>query len=149
MILDDTTGDMHTYGIIKSAKNASNGMNISGSYEYISNGTSSSFMTQGKAFSVSSGQVVKITTDGRSISSMSAITKATSGKITEINGSEIKVGSKTFVMSDKVQIYVKKSYEYTMITIDELADMKNDYSASIYHDKDYVSGGRVRVIVLS
>ena len=149
MILDDTTGDMHTYGIIKSAKNNSNGMSISGSYEYIANGTNTSFMTQGKAFSISSGQVVKITIDGRSISSMSAISKATSGKIAEINGSEIKVGSKTFVMSDKVQIYVKKSYEYTMITIDELADMKNDYSASIYHDKDHLSGGRVRVIVLS
>ncbi len=149
LILDDTTGDMHTYGILTSAKNISNNMSVSGSYEYIANGVTSSLITQGKAFSVSSGQVVKITSDGRNVTSMSAITKAASGKITNVAGSEITVGGKTYTMSDKVQIYVKKSYEYTMITKDEMIDLMSEYSAAIYQDKEYTSGGRVRVIVLS
>lgn len=149
LILADTTGDMHTYGIVTSAKNNSHNMTVSGSYEYIANGVTSSFMTQGKAFSVSSGQAVKITTDGRSVTAMSALSKATSGKITEVTGSEIKVSGKTYTMSDKVQIYIKKSYEYTMVTKDEMIDLMSEYSATIYQDKEYSSGGRVRVIVLS
>lgn len=149
LILDDTTGDMHAYGIVTSAKNNSSSMSISGSYEYIANGVTSSLMTQGKAFSVSSGQAVKITSDGKNVTSMSAITKAASGKIANVAGSEITVGGKTYTMSDKVQIYVKKSYEYTMITKDEMIDLMSEYSAAIYQDKEYSSGGRVRVIVLS
>ena len=149
LILTDTTGDMHTYAILTSAKNNSNTLAVSGSYEYIANGVASSLMTQNKAFNVSTGQVVKITTDGRSVISISAITKATTGKVTGITGSEITIGSKTYTMSDKVQIYVKKSYEYTMITKDELLDLAADYSAAVYQDKTTASGGRVRVIVLS
>jgi len=149
LILTDTTGDMHTYGIVTSAKNNSSTMNVSGSYEYISNGVVSSLMTQNKAFSVSSGQAVKITSDGRSVTSMSALSKAASGKINSVTGSEITVGGKAYIMSDKVQIYVKKSYEYTMITKDEMVDLMGEYSAAIYQDKQYSAGGRVRVIVLS
>lgn len=149
LILTDTTGDMHTYGIVTSAKNNSSTMNVSGSYEYISNGVVSSLMTQNKAFSVSSGQAVKITSDGRSVTSMSALSKAASGKINSVTGSEITVGGKAYIMSDKVQIYVKKSYEYTMITKDEMVDLTGEYSAAIYQDKQYSAGGRVRVIVLS
>lgn len=150
LILCDTTGDMHTYGIITSAKSSSSQMSVSGSYEYIAGGNISSLNTQNKAFSVSTGQAVKIVTaDGRSVTSISALTKATSGKITQISGSEITVNSKSYVMSDKVQIYIKKSNEYTMITIDELEEMRSDYSAAIYHDRPSTSGGRVRIIVLS
>ncbi len=150
LILDDTTGDMHTYGVITSAKNNSSSMSVSGSYEYIANGSITSLNTQNKAYSVSTGQAVKIVSaDGRNVTSMTALSKATSGKIMQISGSEITVGSNSYVMSDKVQIYIKKSYEYTMITIDELEEIKSDYSAAIYQDKASVSGGRVRIIVLS
>lgn len=150
LILCDTTGDMHTYGILTSAKSTSSQMSVSGSYEYIANGNVSSLNTQGKAFSVSSGQAVKIVTaDGRSVTSISALTKATSGRITQISGAEVTINGTKYVLSDKVQVYVKKSYEYTMITIDELNEMKSDYSAAIYHDRPSISGGRVRIIVLS
>ncbi len=150
LILNDITGDMHTYGVITSAKNNSSSMSVSGSYEYIANGSVTSLNTLNKAYSVSTGQAVKIASaDGRSVTSITALSKATSGKITDISGSEITVGSNNYVMSDKVQIYIKKSYEYTMITIDELEKIKSDYSAAIYQDKASVSGGRVRIIVLS
>ncbi|MBQ3118246.1 MAG: S-layer homology domain-containing protein [Clostridia bacterium] len=150
LILEDITGDMHTYGILTSAKSSSSSMSVSGSYEYISNGNISSVSTQNKAFSVSSGQAVKIVSaDGRSVTSLSPLPKAATGKISSITGSEITVGGKTYTMADNVQIYQKKSYEYTMLTIDELNEMKSDHSANLYQDKAITSGGRVRIIVIS
>ncbi len=149
LILSDTTGDMHTYGIMKKAKSNSNEMYISGSYEYIANGNNYSINTNNKSFGVSSGEAVKITSDGKSVSSISAIPKIASGKISEVSGSLLTLNGKDYVLSDSVQIYTKKSYEYTMITKDELIEYSKDYQAAIYADKSTASGGRVRIIVLS
>lgn len=150
LILDDTTGDMHDYGVLTSAKNNSSGNSVSGSYEYITNGSINSISTNNKAYSVSTGQAIKIVSaDGRTVSSITPLSKVASGKITGITGSEITVSGKSYTLSDSVEIYVKKSYEYTMITIDELDEMKSDYSAAIYQDKALASGGRIRIIVLS
>ncbi len=150
LILEDITGDIHTYGVLTSAKNNSSSTSVSGSYEYIVNGNISSLSTQNKAFSVSTGQAVKIVSaDGRTISYMSPLSKAATGKITQVYGSQVTIGGKTYTMADNVQIYLKKSYEYTMVTMDELDNIKSDYSASIYQDKAIASGGRIRIIVLS
>ena len=102
-----------------------------------------------KAFSISSGQVAKISSDGKSVSSITAINKTASGKISSINGSTITIAQKDYTLSDNVQIYLKKSYEYTMLSIDELKNEMSNYSATIYQDKTEASGGRVRIIVLS
>lgn len=149
LILNDTTGDMHTYGIMTKAKSNSSQMSVSGSYEYIANGNTYSVSTTNKAFSISSGQAAKITSDGKSVTSITAINKTDSGKISSVNGSKITIEQKDYTMSDNVQIYLKKSYEYTMLNIDELKDIMSDYTATIYQDKSESSGGRVRIIVLS
>ena len=91
----------------------------------------------------------KITSDGKSASSITAINKTDSGKITSVNGSKITIGQKDYTLSDNVQIYLKKSYDYTMLNIDELKNEMSNYSAAIYQDKTEASGGRVRVIILS
>ncbi len=149
LILNDTTGDMHTYGIMTKAKSISNQMSLSGSYEYISGGNSYSLNTNNQSFSVSSGQAVKIVSGGRGVSSISAIPKVSANKITEISGSAITVGEKVYTMADNVQIYIKKSFEYTMITLDELKECFNNYSSGVYVDSNVTAGGRVRIIVLS
>lgn len=149
MILVDKTGDMHYYGIITKVNNNISDAFISGNYEYISNGVHSSITTNNKAFSVSTGQVVKIVGDGRNVYSISPIEKAQTGKITNITGSTITIGGKSYTLSDKVQVYVKKSYEYTMVTLDELLELSDSMTASIYQDKQNSAGGRVRVIILS
>ena len=149
LILDDTTGDMHTYGIMTKAKSTSNSMSVSGSYEYIADGNSYSFNTNNQSFSVSTGMAVKIVSDGRSVSAILQITKISSSKISDISGSTITMNGKDYTMSDKVQIYIKNSYDYTMITMDELLENYNNYSASVYMDNTLSAGGRVRIIVLS
>ena len=149
LIITDTTGDMHTYGIMTKVNSTSNSMSVSGSYEYISNGNSYSVNTINQSFSVSRGEAVKIVSDGRSVSAILQITKISSSKISDISGSTITMGGKDYTMSDNVQIYIKNSYEYTMITMDELIENYENYLASVYIDKDTSAGGRVRIIVLS
>lgn len=147
LILKDTTNDMHTYGIITSAKSNTD-ISVSGSYEYISNGTTQSVQTNNKAFSVSSGQAVKIVKTERGVTSISALNKASSSKITNISGSSVTAGGKTYTLSDKVQIYVKNSSGYTMITKDELLNMQNGKMVSIYTDNGVSDAARVRIILL-
>lgn len=151
LITKDITGDMHTYGILTSATSG-NGMSVSGSYEYISNGVTSSVSTNNSAFSVTAGQVVKIATDGRSVTSISPLNKVSSTKVTDISGSTITMSGKSYILSDKVQIYVKDSSSkmaYNMITRDEFEDIAYDETVNVYVDNISASGGRVRIIIVS
>lgn len=89
------------------------------------------------------------TVERKDITSITAINKINSGKITSINGSKITIGEKDYTMSDNVQIYLKKSYDYTMLNFEELKEKMSDATATIYQDKPENSGGRVRIIILS
>jgi len=150
LILRDATGDTHTYGVVTYAKNDSNETQLLGNYEYIVNGTKGTLSTQNRTFNVSRGQAVRIKGDGREVTSMTPLTLIKSNKITDITGSNITVGSNTYIMSDKVQIYLKSTYPsaYSMITVDELEELADEYKAYVYADKTYSVGGRVRVIIL-
>ena len=147
MILNDVTGDMHTYGIVTKADSTGNDMMISGSYEYLSKGNTVAFSTNGSAFGVEAGNVVRIESDGRSVQSMTPLSKVTARGNVEVSGSYVTVGEKVYQMSDKVEIYLKKTPDasvYNMITQDEFEDLKDDYQVALYSDN-----GRVRIIVLS
>ena len=150
LILRDATGDTHTYGVVTYAKNNSSNMQASGNYKYIINGIEGALSTQNRFFSVSKGQAVRIKGDGREVTSMTPLTLINSNKITDITGSAITVGNNTYTMSDKVQIYVESSYPsaYSMITIEELAELADECKAYVYADKTHSVGGRVRVIIL-
>ncbi len=148
LILDDVTGDMYDYGIITSAKNNGNGMNISGSYTYLLNGSDRSVSTNGKSYSVTSGQAVKIITNGNTLSSLSALTKIPTATVSDISGSFVIYGGKSYTLSDKVSIYTKdRSYNYSMVTIEELKNRLSDYTITLYADKSESQGGRIRVIL--
>lgn len=146
LILKDVTGDLYTYGIITRASSNNGTMSISGSYSYVSQGVEHSVSTQGKTFGVLASQAVKIIGDGKSISSISAIGKHSAVRISNISGSQITVGNTIYTMSDKVQIYIKKSSSsvYDMITTDEFSEIYTNYTVALYTEKN-----RVRIIILS
>ena len=51
-------------------------------------------------------------------------------------------------MSDDISIYTKDaSYNYSMLTLDELKNTFENYSISLYCDKDDSVGGRIRIII--
>ena len=147
LILDDVTGDIYDYGIVTSSKNIGAGMNISGMYTYILNGSERSVSTNGKTYSVSGGQAVKIAQSGNSLS-LSPLIKITSAGISDISGSSVTYGGKTYTLSDKVSIYTKDSgYNYSMITKEELKNNLDGYSVTLYTDKSESQGGRIRIIL--
>ena len=141
---------MHTYGVVTYVKNNSDDKQVSGSYKYITNGTEGTLNTNSNSFGVSTGQAVKIKSDGREVTSMTPFSKSNATKITEISGSVITMNNNKYTLSDKVQIYVKTSYSsvYSMITLDELAELADQYTAYVYTDKLTSPAGRVRVIIL-
>lgn len=150
LILKDVTGDMHTYGVVIAAKNNTEGNRLSGSYEYLVDGTEYALNTQNQTFGVASGQAVKIKSNGRNVTMMTPLTQIKASKITGISGATITINNSKYTMSDKVQIYVKGAYTnpYSMITVEELEELADEYQVSVYTDKDVSSGGRVRIIIL-
>lgn len=151
IITKDITGDMHTYGILTKAV-IGGGVNVSGSYEYISDGVSKSAATSNSSFNVSAGQAVKIATDGRSIISISPLNRAAQGRVSDISGSTVTMAGKSYILSDRVQIYVKDPTSltsYNMITKDEFEKLAYDETVTIYTDNVSVTGGRVRIIIVS
>ncbi len=153
LILNDITGDAYTYGIMTKVTNTSSDRALSGSYEYISDGIITAFSTQNRIFNVSYGQAVQIATNGREINSLVSLSRISGKKISNISGSVITIDGKDYILWDKVQIYIKKPVStqntYTMITMDELMEMADEYNVSAYTDRLSSSGGRIRIIVLS
>lgn len=149
LILRDITGDMHTYGIVTSANKFTGGMNASGSYTCLINGNVQAIASSNTAYSVSSGQPVKIkTSENGSVTGMSPLKEVRGSKITDITGSSVIYGDKTYRLSDDVSIYTKdSSYNYSMLTLDELKNNYAKYNISLYSENADSKAGRIRIII--
>lgn len=148
LIITDITGDMHSYGIVTSANKNANSMSVSGTYTYLADGMEKTISTNGKYYTVTTGQAVQLKTAANgSVTAMIALNKATSGKATSLSGANITVNGQTYKLGDNVSIYTKQSYQYSMITKEELENNLSDYSVTLYRDKAENLGGRIRVIV--
>jgi len=151
LILKDTTGDMHDYGVVTSAKNTVAGMHVSGSYTYLLNGTEGVLVTNGKSYNISSGQAVcfKKATNG-SVASITSLPQTATGTASVLSGGTVTVNGTVYKMSDRVSIYTKDaSYNYSMITEEQLASALSKYTLRLYSDDSHAQGGRVRIIIAS
>lgn len=150
LILNSVTNDSSNFGLITSAEVTSgNGLSAGSSkYSYIINGNRYSISKSG-SFSVSRGSAAMICGNLNNPDSIIPITYI-SDKITSITADKLIAGNLTHKISDKVQVYTRKystSYEYSMISIEDLINNKDDYTISAYYDKTAKSGGRVRLIL--
>lgn len=147
LILNNVTGDMYSYGIVKKAENNSNDFFMAGVYTFDINGVSRDFSSVDAIYSVESGQAAMfdITSSGN-IQSIKPITMIKE-KITDISKTSLKAGNNRYKISDNVSVY-KKDFDnnYTIIPINDIID-NNNYSLSGYYDKNTASGGLVRIIV--
>lgn len=147
LILNNVTGDMYSYGIVKKAENNSNDFFMAGVYTFDINGVSRDFSSVDAIYSVESGQAAMfdITSSGN-IQSIKPITMIKE-KITDISKTSLKAGNNRYKISDNVSVY-KKDFDnnYTIIPINDIID-NNNYSLTGYYDKNTSSGGLVRVIV--
>lgn len=149
LMIEDLTGDMHAYGVVTSAKSSTGGMSASGTYTYLVDGIEKTLSANNKSYSVTSGQPVQIKTAANgSVTALVALTKAASGKASSLSGASITVGGNAYQLSDNVSIYTKDaSYNYSMLTKEELESSLSDYSLTLYRDKAESAGGRIRVII--
>lgn len=147
MILNNVTGDMYSYGIVKKANNISNDFVTSGNYTFDINGETITYSSMDVMYAVENSQVAMfdITSSG-SIQNIKPITMITD-RITEISKTSLKAGNNRYKISDKVAVYKKDSHNnYTIIPINDIIS-NSSYTLTGYYDKPSTSGGMVRVII--
>lgn len=156
IILNDVTGDSSLYGIITDCPDSSSKDATDKSKGFTSASGSYTMDVNGKEYKLSGGiyanlsyiSPVKIEVSGSSAKTLSAL-KALNSGITKITPSAITAGTTEYKLSDKVVVYEKKgTRDYSIIPINELVNIYEDYMIKAYYDKAENLGGRIRVIII-
>ncbi len=144
LILKDSTGDMHQYGIITSVEDLSSGMSVNVIYHYILNGQQMVLNSAGVKYPVSSGDRVQIKTQNGQIAGMYALQ---STKLDSITGNEAHSGSATYLVADNAAVYIHRNGSYYLSSLTAVRD--GGYQLTGYYDKAVSAGGRIRIIIAS
>ena len=146
LILYDVTGDLYSYGVVKTATTSSSqGMGVGGNYVYYIDGVQSSASSQ-KEFPVYSGNPAKfVFGQGNSISSIKALNKL--GTVDQVTLTSVTVGSKTYPLSDRVTVYTQDyNFNYTVLPLSDV--INGEYTLTAYYDKPVSEGGQVRILIV-
>ncbi|MBQ4518561.1 MAG: S-layer homology domain-containing protein [Clostridia bacterium] len=145
LILNDVTGECYEYGIITQAESRTAGNNVGGSYSYNIGGQMGSTSTNGVAYNVGMGQPVMLLMNGGRPQNIKPLVQL-GEKVTKVyNGYITTAANKEYPLSDKVTVFKKTSYDYTVIPLSELSPEK--YTIATYYDRTPDKGGRIRIIV--
>lgn len=143
MILNNVTGDMYKYGILTSANESYDSMNVASSYNYIVDGISGSTASGSTAFGVTTGPV-QIEFGDSGIISMKNLTGFT---LSSLNSAYATSSDGTqYALGDNVAIYICEYGSYRLSSISAVSNT-GSYTLKGYYDKLPSSGGRIRVIV--
>ncbi len=136
LILKDVTGDSYDYGLVlKNDKTTK-------SYTIDIDGEQKTYAT---SFSASITGPCKFRMDSAGIDYMIGLASY-KGYISELTRTYAKIGSQSYLLSDKVTVYKKTDYStYMKIPLDEA--IESDYNLTAYYDKAQASGGRIRIII--
>ena len=151
IILNDVTGDMHSYGVLTSvseittAPSGGSGIgSISGNYQYIINGTEGALNTTDKLYNISSGPTIFYYKSGK-IDSMISLTGVV---IDQLSALSVISGTQRLAIADNVQVYIRSSSISSRYSPSTLAAVNTeDYTLSGYYESIYPAGGQIRVIV--
>lgn len=99
------------------------------------------------AYRVNTGDGVEVTFDGSSVSA-TPLTRLDRGSIEGYESGKIRVNSKTYVVSDYVEIYGGMlAKDFSSMSVEEMLS-DNTVSVTLYSDQSAQNGGVVRVIVV-
>ena len=145
LILNDVTGDIHDYGIVRKASTANQGMQISGTYEYIIESETGTISSRNSAFSVGSHAPAKFTYVGGQIHSIVPLSEM-SGAIESISEAEIVYRDGSRYDITEASVYLRRyDNTYALLTPGEVSLEK--YSLSAYYDASSANGGKIRIII--
>ncbi len=145
LILNDVTGECYEYGIITQAESRTAGNNVGGSYSYNIGGQMGSTSTNGVAYNVGMGQPVMLLMNGGRPQNIKPLVQLGEKVMKVYNGYITTAANKEYPLSDKVTVFKKTSYDYTVIPLSELSPEK--YTIATYYDRTPDKGGRIRIIV--
>ncbi len=140
LILRNVTGDMYAYGIITNNAKTSDHPDAPRDTRIDIDSVQYS-----GSFGVTSGRGVQVVMDGSTIYTVTGL-GVYSGASGSLTTSDVTIGQKKYLLSDKVKVYRKIDVgNYQSISLNDA--ISGNYNYTCYYDKAESSGGRVRVIV--
>lgn len=143
LILNDTTGDLYSYGVITKVTEITAETSISSYYEYLINGVTGAQSPVNTVYNVTVGGAIFRYKDG-AVSSMKNL-KTTS--ITSVNSLYAMSGTQKYPLSQTVQVYKKVDGTYQQINLSAVSDSDQYSLLACQDDFGYRAGGLVRVII--
>ena len=142
LILEEVTGDMHTYGVLTSAKEINSGMTLMGNYTLDVAGTAIPIVSTNTVYGVHKGacQVIGSTKDPDRIRNLSEVALDSVSSTTAISSSNQK-----YPVSEQVAVYEIRNDSYYYSSLSRVNG--GDYILTGYYDKPAVEGGQIRVIL--
>lgn len=141
LILDEATGDTLDYVYLTSANSTSEGMSVSGTYQYLRSGTAGT-ISGSTAYSVSTGGAVFLYDDG----SLKTIRQLQKVALTQLSDRYAMAGNQKYLLDENVQVLLQGSggcYATTLSAINA-----EDYSLRGWYDElGCPGGGRIRILV--
>ena len=144
LILRDFTGDLYEYGIITSANEQAEDMNLSGSYTYLLDGEEQTITTSGKTLGASYGPAC-LTIENGQLSAVRALQQIRDPD--SINQLGVTEDDETWLFADDCAVYLYQNSRYSLLSLTELRNNYASYSITCYYDDDMEDGGRIRIVV--
>ena len=144
LILRDFTGDLYEYGIITSANEQAEDMNLSGSYTYLLDGEEQTITTSGKTLGASYGPAC-LTIENGQLSAVRALQQIRDPD--SINQLGVTEDDETWLFADDCAVYLYQNSRYSLLSLTELRNNFASYSITCYYDDDTEDGGRIRIVV--
>lgn len=147
LILDDVTGDMYDYGILTGVVETVNesteeSSRLSGTYNYVINGTNGILNTNNILYNVSEGPTIFFYKDGK-ISGMRNLKEA---DIDELSYVSVISSNQKYEIANDVQVYIQSKRNVYVLT--QLNAVNTDeYTLTGYYENTYSAGGQIRLIV--
>jgi hypothetical protein len=146
LILNGATGDTYDYIYLTKVSNNTSGMNVSGSYLYLLNGTSRSYASSNTVFSVQTGGAALIYDDDGVLSSMRQLASVSLDQLGTLSAS---AGNQQYPLAENVQVLLRdpsSAQGYYATTLSQIN--AQDYQLTGWYDNFGCSaGGRIRIIV--
>ena len=140
LVLSDATGDMHTYGVITSVREASTDLMTAGNYDYVAGGASGTLTTP-RLYHVQTGPFL-MKTDGADVDRLENLTRV---YIDSVDGMTAYADNQQYAIWDDVLVYEVRDNEYYLTSLSLVAG--GGYNLTGWYDKAESEGGRIRVIL--